>query len=308
MAERARVMDELDRERAQPMPPGLVLAAALAVPFVLYSYLGGLWLNQHGYSPRVLVAVREWVNRPLGVGEDFGVLALCVLLLVAGYAGAADRSPVRAAWSVGLPAVVAVGAAALGAPALVWPFAVVAVHAVLLLVTTPLRARPLIAVVVQLVVVAGGAVLVGAHDQEVVDKLAFAVLPIMGQALWLVRVKALTALTGGTLVVAGWALIAAVESRHPAWEGQWFPITVCYAVLVVLVALPSGELLGRHAFVRAVTARAAWIVALIGPVGLTVQDLLYPATPWLLIVLAGAAATAASAEILYRLPRPGGAR
>ncbi|MGW5050824.1 hypothetical protein [Actinokineospora sp. NPDC004072] len=307
MAERTRTAAGLDGGRGRAMPPGLVLAAALAVPVVCYSYLGGLWLNQHGYSPDFLVVVRDWVNRPLGVGEDFGVLALCVLLMVAGYAGAA-RTGVRAALSVGIPGALAVGAAALGLSALVWPFAVLVAYALLLLVTAPLRGRPLITLAVQLVAVACAVVLVGARDQEALDKLAFTVLPVMGQVLWLVRAKAITAVSGGIAVVAGWAVVAAAEPHHPAWEGRWFPVTVCYAVLVVLVALPSGELLGRSAPVRAVATRAAWVVGLIGPVGLTVQDLLHPAAPWPLIVLAGVVATAAAAEAGHRLLALGGAR
>jgi hypothetical protein len=307
MADVAPTAEPVDAERARALPPGVVLAAALAVPVVAYGYLGGLWLSQHGYAPRALVAVREWVNRPLGVGEDFGVLALCVLLVAAGYAGA-GRGPLRSAVWAALPAAVAAGAAAAGLSSLVWPFVAVFVAAVLRVAALPLGRWPVAAVASQVAAVAVAVWLVGEHGQEAVDKLAFAVLPIIGQVLWSVRARAFGAVSGGLVAVGGWAVVAAAEPGHPAWEGQWYPVTVCFSVLLVLVALPTGELLGSTPLVRAVAARAAWFVAVLGPVGLSAQDALHPAFPWPLVVLAGVLATAGAAEVGYRAQVLAGAR
>jgi hypothetical protein len=75
-------------------PPGLSVTLAAAVCLIGYSYLGGLWLNRHGYSPSMLVLIRSWVNQPTGIGEDFGQLGVALLLLAAGFSiiAAAGRS------------------------------------------------------------------------------------------------------------------------------------------------------------------------------------------------------------------------
>lgn len=83
-----------------PIPPWLpveaMLPAACGIVAVCYSYLGALWLNRHERSPLALTAVREWINKPTGIGEDFGPLGIGLLLIVAGYAMAA------AAWRAGV--------------------------------------------------------------------------------------------------------------------------------------------------------------------------------------------------------------
>jgi hypothetical protein len=66
----------------RPMPTAV--ARATGICLVVYSYLGGLWLDRHGQRFGLVDEVREWLNRPLGIGEDFGVLGLMLLLLASG--------------------------------------------------------------------------------------------------------------------------------------------------------------------------------------------------------------------------------
>lgn len=58
---------------------------AFGITLVTYSYLGGLWVSKQGVTPAPLLVVREWINVPLGIGEDFGMLGLALLLVSGGY-------------------------------------------------------------------------------------------------------------------------------------------------------------------------------------------------------------------------------
>jgi peptidoglycan/LPS O-acetylase OafA/YrhL len=69
------------RQRAES---GITLVVAVAVCLAVYSYLGALWCNRHGYTPHELAIVRTWVNRPLALGQDFGLLAIALLLVAGG--------------------------------------------------------------------------------------------------------------------------------------------------------------------------------------------------------------------------------
>ncbi|WP_317496222.1 hypothetical protein [Haloechinothrix sp. LS1_15] len=64
---------------------GLRLSLAFGAVLIGYSYLVGLWPSRHGTSPAVVVTIREWVNLPLGIGEDFGMLGIGLLLIAFGY-------------------------------------------------------------------------------------------------------------------------------------------------------------------------------------------------------------------------------
>jgi hypothetical protein len=76
--------------------PVVPLARAAGTLLILYGTLLGLWTDQHGQQSLVLTAIRHWFNRPLGIGEDFTMLGVQLLLLAAGYqsrpAGRAIRS------------------------------------------------------------------------------------------------------------------------------------------------------------------------------------------------------------------------
>lgn len=76
--------------------PAVPLARAAGTLLILYGTLLGLWADQHGQQSLVLTAIRHWFNRPLGIGQDFTMLGVMLLLLAAGYqsrpAGRAIRS------------------------------------------------------------------------------------------------------------------------------------------------------------------------------------------------------------------------
>ncbi|WP_367128916.1 hypothetical protein [Saccharothrix sp. HUAS TT1] len=67
------------------------IARATGICLVVHSYLGGLWLDRHGERFVVFDEAREWLNRPLGIGEDFGVLGMMLLLLASGHAAVSAR-------------------------------------------------------------------------------------------------------------------------------------------------------------------------------------------------------------------------
>lgn len=75
--------------------PGVVLIRAVAAVLVLHGFLIGLWTTQHGVRLGYLDAVRHVLNRPLGIGEDFGVFAVMLLLTTGGYLAQLDRAPLR---------------------------------------------------------------------------------------------------------------------------------------------------------------------------------------------------------------------
>lgn len=77
----------------EPIPrvdphPGAHLIAGIGGVLVLYSYLLALWPVQHGDTPGLVRVVREWLNASLGIGQDFGVLGIGLLLFAAGYVAA----------------------------------------------------------------------------------------------------------------------------------------------------------------------------------------------------------------------------
>lgn len=79
----------IPRVAAPPEPPpdpaSMHRVAAIGLVLVGYSYLAALWPVRHGETPGVVLIVREWLNFPLGVGGDFGLLGIGLLLLAGGY-------------------------------------------------------------------------------------------------------------------------------------------------------------------------------------------------------------------------------
>jgi hypothetical protein len=86
------------------MVPVTLLRAGAAV-LGAYGYVLGLWLARRDLNPQPVATVREWVNRPLGLGEDFGPLAIMLLLAATGYAVGGLRA--RRLVLAGVPAPVA---------------------------------------------------------------------------------------------------------------------------------------------------------------------------------------------------------
>jgi hypothetical protein len=63
--------------------PVTLLRAGAAV-LGAYGYVLGLLLARHDLNPEPVATIRTWLNRPLGLGEDFGPLAVMLLLAAAG--------------------------------------------------------------------------------------------------------------------------------------------------------------------------------------------------------------------------------
>jgi peptidoglycan/LPS O-acetylase OafA/YrhL len=317
--------------------PGLRVVVALAAVLVLYSYLGALWLNRHGYSPATLVAIRDWLNKPSGIGEDFGVLGIAMLLLVAGFR-VAQAVPVRRILVTVLPVlVVAVTTSAAvlllggdpysspqradvtplsyltnlvlvdriaGQPALValtWPLAAAALATALTLATRRLPAWA--GLVVQLVVL-GDLALFGASGPAPMHQLGllagFAPLFVLGGVLWHVRSRRLHALAGAALGAVAFGVLVLTEQHYDEWHGRWYPVTALYALLIVMLAAPSGQVLGETAVVRWLASRALWLIASAAVAGWTVLGLGYQHLLLPLSAVAALVVTTAFAEAGYR--------
>ena len=96
---------------------GLPVAVATALVMTTYSYLFAMWPSRNDSVPSAVALVRRWVNEPLGIGEDFGVLGISILLICGGYtvASATRRDgPARVAGCLALRAAVPALVATLG--------------------------------------------------------------------------------------------------------------------------------------------------------------------------------------------------
>jgi hypothetical protein len=82
---------------------GVTLVRAGAAVLIMHGFLVGLWMQRHGENPGWLAGIREWVNRPLRIGEDFGPLGVMLLVLASGFlaGAAADRASPGASFGVG---------------------------------------------------------------------------------------------------------------------------------------------------------------------------------------------------------------
>lgn len=81
-----------------PAPGGQHVVAALGVVLVLYGYLFGLGSVRHGPTPDLLLASREWLNFPLGLGADFGLLGVALLLAAGGFWAGSQLGERGLAW------------------------------------------------------------------------------------------------------------------------------------------------------------------------------------------------------------------
>lgn len=329
------------------VPPGLRLVVAASVCLVLYSYLAALWADRHGPSPRAVMLVRAWLNKPAGIGEDFGVLGLAMLLMVAGYllaqagigtitallarpvllvmpavlvcvtasalvldAGGepltdpADTSATPGGWLAGVLLIDRI----LGQPALLplaWPVTVAAMFFVLLLASLGmLPRRPMLAVAGQ-VVEAGAIVVLGAQVsggplRELGLLAGFVPMAILGELIWLVRAGRIAAWPAGGLGVGAGAVMVTTHLLYAEWDAWWYPVTGLYALLIVLVALPSGAVLGRTLVVRWLASRAIWLVLTCGVIGYGLLGALEDRMPVRLALVLAILATGVAVEAGYR--------
>jgi hypothetical protein len=268
-------------------PSGLHAPVALGTVLVAYSFLGGLWLNRHGHSPEWLVLVREWFNKPLGLGEDFGLLGTSLLLMSAGHllvsramSAAWPRFLRQLAWQAGPALVIAVVLGVLfslfadplplvldyRANPLAFALLTAVVFAGLCVLTAPLLPRrPVVAVAVQLVVVVVVIAVAGVGGLQQWGILAALVsLPICGELLWLSRAG--LARFWETAPPALVALALPVVSEHLFREAAnwWFPVAAAVALMLMLLAVRGQARAAHPRPVEWLVSRSPYLVLLCG--------------------------------------------
>ena len=314
-------------ERRTPVA-GVSVVTAAAVCLVAYSYLVGLWSDRHGHTSELVLVIRNWVNRPTGVGEDFGFLGVALLLMVAGFtvagtarAAGTDRLPFAARLArKGLPTLVAavaagalllaVGAEPLVDPAITTPVGALALFGLILLVLLPLQHRfPGLAVLVQLEVVcllvlAGGwATSTGEHDALRVAGLVAALVPLatLGQIAWLFRADLLFRRHALVLGLLCLGLLVLAERVFPESAAFWRPLAGIYALLLFLIALPRGASIAATRFVRWLDSRALPLFVSIPVVGYAVLGAQHLVVTPALAIPISLSCTCLAAELVHRL-------
>jgi hypothetical protein len=282
----------------RPMPTAL--ARATGVCLVVYSYLGGLWLDRNGLRFGLVDEVREWLNRPLGIGEDFGMLGLMLLLLASGYSavsgsppadpavpGSTTSGPVitrptmvgldlrrmaRIAVPLGVAAVLAAVFRLLDVEVLIRPLAWVVGIELVIWLTGALTARTnaWLVPVSQLLVVAGVLLAGGVSPQLAVPVVLFP-LAVLGQVIG--RLPGWAVLLFG---LACWGLLVWTEHVYPGVATWWYPLTALYAVLYFLVTLRTDTTVGTQPVVRWLAGHARWLLVLTGTLGWAVLGLGLP--------------------------------
>lgn len=252
--------------------PVTLLRAAAGV-LGLYAYLVGQALE-----PEPVAVIREWVNRPLGLGEDFGPLAIMVLLACTGFTAAATGfQPRRLVW-VCLPAVAATVCAVVadlaglaswpqtaGIPVvpLIW---VTGLQVVAWVVALDEKAWP--ATLVLLALVGAACLLADDLPERLGRPLAFLPLMLVGHLAWRVLDRTLPAWLGVLLGAGCFAAVIGVERSFPGLAPWWYPVAATYTVLVFLVAVrpgPVADTVNAHPVTRGLSAAAEWLL-LVGPV------------------------------------------
>lgn len=299
--------------------PGVRVVTAAAVCLLAYSYLVGLWPSRHDDAGDLVVLIRGWVNRPTGLGEDFGFLGTALLLMSAGYVIAGvDRwsAAVRLLRRVGVAVACAVVVGALllllgGEPltdaAVTTPIAAVAWSGLLVAALRPVgRGTPWLAVLVRLEVacalaMAGG--WAGAPDVLRVLGLVAALAPltVLGEVAWLVRAGRLTAAHGFWLGLLAVALLVVTDGLAPELAGYWHPLGGVLALLLFLIALPRGAALATTRPVRWLSSRAVPLYVSVPVVGYAATGVLAAVVPATLAVPVAVVCAGLAAEGLHRV-------
>jgi hypothetical protein len=249
------------------MTPVTLLRASAAVLGV-YAYLVAVRFDT--------ATVREWVNRPLGLGEDFGPLAIMLLLLCTGYVAAATGfQPRKLAWT-SLPLLVA-GLVALAAETAGWipggtplvPLAwLTGLQLVAWLVALDQRLWP---AALALLAAVGLACLFANDLPQLGEPLAFLPLVLVGHVVWRVLNRTLPFWAGALLGTASFATIMGVDRSFAGLARWWYPVAATYAVLLFLVAVRPGraaDAIAAHPVTRGLGAAAEWLLLVGSVVGL----------------------------------------
>jgi hypothetical protein len=275
----------------------------------VYGYLVTLWLARHGSEPAPVALVREWVVRPLGLGEDFGPLGVMLLLVCTGWtAGGTAFRPLRLV-AVCLPAVVASALAVAGAElglagvttvsGVLAPLAwLVGLQLIGWVVALDPRTWP--SVLATLVTV--GVLSVFAQD-TLGRPLLFLPLVLIGLVTRRVLDRSLASWAGLLLGAGCSAAVIGADRAFPVLAHWWYPVAATYAVLVFLVAVyvpgATAAALATHPVTRWLADRAEWLVLLGGVVGFAVLG----AFGGLTGMVAALVATGVAADLCHRLTR-----
>lgn len=324
-----------DTHRATHLVPVTLLRAGAAL-LGTHGFLVGLWLAGHGSNPQPLAGIRQWVNRPLGIGEDFGPFAVMVLLMCTGYTAAAHgfdgRRLVRTylpvlvatvlaavavlaglqAWTTPVDASVSVATVAdnlafvshlvAGGTVLVPLAWVVGLQLVAWLVALDRRVWPTVVVLL----VAVGAACVFASDLDRLGRpLLFLPTVLIGSVTWRVLGGRLPARLGVLLGAGCFAAVASVASTFDELARWWYPVGAGYAVLVFLVALlvadRTATTIAELSVTRWLADRVEWLLVLGGVVGFAVLNLLRGLVPGAVGMLLAVAAVCVAADVCHRV-------
>jgi len=319
-------------------PSAIAVARATGIVMVVYSYLFGLWPDRHGLRFELVVEAREWVNRPLGIGEDFGPLGLMLLLLASGYAATARPSNllgrvVRVYLPVLVSAIVASGLVALGsevmsnaagvrpsatgmlwdvimtahlvpggAPllALGWVLCVELFSCLAGALTIALGGHAAWAVPLGQLAVVGGLVLVGEPAGHLALIISYLPIAVIGQLLGSYHAKRAP---GWALLLLGftaWGLIAWAEKSFAQLDGWWYPLAACYAVLYFTTTSRMTLTTWSRLVTGWLAARTRWLLVFTGTVGWAVVDVATDALPFLLAAVLATAAVVLASELGLR--------
>lgn len=282
----------------------VVLLRASAAVLIVYGYLVGLWIDDRDQQLALLDLSREWLGRPLGLGEDFGPLGVLLLLFTAGYA--ATRESRKELCLIGALVVLAYvttpGLIPAGWAALLALAGFAGVELTRRLPNRLAWVSPLAQLVVVFNVVALADVL-----PAVAGPIAFYPLLVCGQLVHAVRERRIPAWGAASLALAGLALVILADDTVASWHGWWYPVAALFAGLLgtvaVLLAGPTAERITAARPVRWAAERVWWLLLLSTALGHHLADLLHHVLPAPIAVLLAVAGTGLAAEAGHRLFR-----
>jgi hypothetical protein len=230
---------------------------------------GATVLGAYAYVVALLVAgepvttIREWLNRQLGLGEDFGPFAIMLLLVCTGYTAAATGFEARRLAWVCVPALVAVALAlAAGTVPLIW---VTVLQVGGWLVALDRRTWP---TTLALLAAIGVLCLFSTDLTWLGRPLAFLPLVLVGHVAWRVLAGTLPVRAGVLLGAGCVGAVIGVDDAFPGLDQWWYPVAATFTVLVFVVAARPGATtaaVDAHPVTRGLAAVAEWPI-LVGPV------------------------------------------